>query len=909
MLIDKLPWVEHGGDQVFSVHVQPGGARFATAGSDHRAKVWNLVPALDARAEQRAGVPRLLASLADHNGPVNVVRFSPAAPGAPRRLATGSDDGAAHVYELRPGPGGGALGGEASVENWRLRAQLRGHASHVVDVAWSPDGARLATAGLDAAALVWDAATGARLASLPHGSFVKGVAWDPVGSYLATASEDGSLGIWRADDFRRAASVRGPFERMVTSTYALRLGWSPDGGALLAGNSYQGATHAAAAVPRGRWGEPGEFSLVCGHGGAVVAAAFSPRLFRLPPSAAAAAAAAAAGGGGAGAPAADCSPLFALGGQDGRLTVWAAGRERALFAGRRLFKGQVVDVAWTPGGAALLACSTDGTVACLRFERGEVGEPVPAEELAAMMAAVYGSAAGRAAGRRALAESAEQLQLEAAARGGDDAAAAAAAAANGTGAGGAAAGRPPLAPRRLMPAPAAADPMATLAARLGGPAAPGAVTQTGFGDAAAGGSGGAVADAPPRGAKPRGAAAAMPPPPARPPVSPEPAAKRQRAEAAPLAAATAALLAAPPVRPEFRVALGAPPPPPLAGGAPPRRELRVVNRSAAAPGSAGAAEVALLVGGAPAWTAALAGYSVIAAVGTPRFVAAATSDGHLVLWTPAGRQRTGELALGAGAARLAAGRGAAAGRLLALTTCGRVVVLDTERLECVLDAPLAPLLGAGRAALLDASLSAAGLPLLALADGRTYAWHAGLRCWTCAADAAAAAAGSAFAPALAPPGAGELAALQAAAGAAAGAAARPPPGAAAGAAAAAARAAGRAHAERALAAAEALGSPEELRRWLTTYARCLADASDEGRLKELCYSLIGPAGEEELDGGEPSGALAAAGPPAWAPRVLGLAKRELLRSAVLPAAAHNRALGGLLQRVRQALDDVERRTA
>jgi protein HIRA/HIR1 len=326
------------------VHVQPGGQRFATGGGDTTVKVWSLAAALDARHEENAAAPKLLATLTEHNGSVNAVRFSPSG----RQLASGSDDAMACIYELRPGAGGGVLGGEANVENWRIRLVLRGHSSHVVDVAWSPDGGRLATAALDSTVIVWDAATGQAVTTLrAHTSFVKGVAWDPVGTYLATQSEDKSVAVWRADDWSLVATVRAPFARIVTATFAARLAWAPDGQHLLAGNSYQGATHAAVAVPRGAWDDPAQYLLVSGHGGAVVAAAFCPRLMRLP-------------GPAGGPPSEELSAVFALGGQDKRVTVWAAAAQRPLFCGSRLFRSQVVDLAWTPDGRCLLACSSDG---------------------------------------------------------------------------------------------------------------------------------------------------------------------------------------------------------------------------------------------------------------------------------------------------------------------------------------------------------------------------------------------------------------------------------------------------------------------------------------------------------------------------------------------------------------------
>ena len=92
-----------------------------------------------------------------------------------------------------------------------------------------------------------------------------------------------------------------------------------------------------------------------------MATAFNPHMFRL------------GGGGGScsgrqqpgAAAAADgedaqLTTLFALGSQDHGVTVWKSNQCRPLVCGKKLFKAQVVDVAWTPDGYGLLACSSDG---------------------------------------------------------------------------------------------------------------------------------------------------------------------------------------------------------------------------------------------------------------------------------------------------------------------------------------------------------------------------------------------------------------------------------------------------------------------------------------------------------------------------------------------------------------------
>ena len=70
-----------------------------------------------------------------------------------------------------------------------------------MSVAWSPDGARLATGSWDGTAKVWDAAGGRELLTLKgHTGWVWSVAWSPDGRRLATRSLDGTARLWEVAD-------------------------------------------------------------------------------------------------------------------------------------------------------------------------------------------------------------------------------------------------------------------------------------------------------------------------------------------------------------------------------------------------------------------------------------------------------------------------------------------------------------------------------------------------------------------------------------------------------------------------------------------------------------------------------------------------------------------------------------
>src|SRR5262249_40899045 len=78
---------------------------------------------------------------------------------------------------------------------------LQGHFMQVSGVAYTPDGRRLATAGWDNTAKLWDPETGReRLTFHGHTHVVRGITFSPDGRHLATGCYDRSVRIWSATE-------------------------------------------------------------------------------------------------------------------------------------------------------------------------------------------------------------------------------------------------------------------------------------------------------------------------------------------------------------------------------------------------------------------------------------------------------------------------------------------------------------------------------------------------------------------------------------------------------------------------------------------------------------------------------------------------------------------------------------
>lgn len=132
---------------------------------------------------------------------VRMVAWSPR--GA--RIASASEDSTVQVWE-------------ASTGNNPLI--YKGHTNEVLAVAWSPDGTQIASAGVDQTVQVWDANSGQlKFSYTGHAKAVTSVAWSFDGKLIASASKDGDVYVWDAASGATQASF--PHKAWVGS-----LAWS-----------------------------------------------------------------------------------------------------------------------------------------------------------------------------------------------------------------------------------------------------------------------------------------------------------------------------------------------------------------------------------------------------------------------------------------------------------------------------------------------------------------------------------------------------------------------------------------------------------------------------------------------------------------------------------------------------------
>ncbi|KAJ3132949.1 HIR complex subunit [Physocladia obscura] len=457
MFILSAPWVKHTGEKgrhlpIYAIAVQSQlqstqtpthtptnaraktdlGCRLATGGQEGKIMLWNTRSILDEAGDcdsegdgggSGSGLgglgssgnngngslglgggrgDRLVSTLSLHSGAVLCLRWSPTG----RWLASGADDTRVIVWHQD----NMALSSSTSTpacETWRALRVLFGHESDVSDLAWSPNGAYLASCSLDSSVLIWDASSGSfdKLKHIKnaHNGFVKGLAWDPVGSFLATQSDDKTLRVWRTSDWVVEHEISAPFAQSSSSTFFRRLSWSPDGSCIVAANGENANMPIAPVINRDdNWSC--DVSLI-GHQLPIEVVCFNPLTFEIEipdPDAAENTQE-----GERVATKKVISSVCAIAGQDCGISIWWTARPFAAASVLDVFNHTVLDLSWSSDGFTLYACSYDGSVVALTFSKNEFGIPVSPEATESTLMKY-----GYQKVKQAIPESTTQLDLE-----------------------------------------------------------------------------------------------------------------------------------------------------------------------------------------------------------------------------------------------------------------------------------------------------------------------------------------------------------------------------------------------------------------------------------------------------------------------------------------------------------------
>jgi WD40 repeat protein len=274
----------------------PSGATLAAATPLGTVKIWDVKTRKQTRTIP-AHKTAILTMVFSHDG---------------KTLATGSSDSRVRLWELTPLSQPSPPGGEGRVRE-EARAELQGPIVGVTALAFSSNGASLATASHDGTVYVWEAATGKRRAGpfYPRQGDIKALAFTADDKALITGGTDQTVRVSDAATGQKQLLFKG-HERAITClaladqgktlvtgsqdntvrvwdvagtrqetvlprrpTEALCMAWSPDGRTLACGRKKSGAGGSIGLVEL--W-DPAKKTSVAwdGHDDSVTGVAFSP---------------------------------------------------------------------------------------------------------------------------------------------------------------------------------------------------------------------------------------------------------------------------------------------------------------------------------------------------------------------------------------------------------------------------------------------------------------------------------------------------------------------------------------------------------------------------------------------------------------------------------------------------------
>ncbi|MBN3282240.1 HIRA protein, partial [Polyodon spathula] len=292
-----------------------------------------MAPVLREEDEKNETIPKMLCQMDNHLACVNCVRWS----NNGLYLASGGDDKLIMVWKraayIGPSTVFGSSSKLANVEQWRCVTILRSHTGDVMDVAWSPHDAWLASCSVDNTIVIWNARKFPEIIATlrGHTGLVKGLTWDPVGKYVASQADDRNLKVWRTMDWQLETSITKPFDECGGTTHVLRLSWSPDGQYLVSAHAMNNSGPTAQIIERDGWKTNMDF---VGHRKAVTVVKFNPKIFKKKQK-------------NGSSPKPSCPYCCcAVGSKDRSVSVWLTCLKRPLVVIHELFDKSIMDISW-----------------------------------------------------------------------------------------------------------------------------------------------------------------------------------------------------------------------------------------------------------------------------------------------------------------------------------------------------------------------------------------------------------------------------------------------------------------------------------------------------------------------------------------------------------------------------------
>lgn len=240
VIVHKLAW-------------SPTGLRIASTSNDSLVRVWDALngrsplarPLISSYAGGLAWSPDgvyiasgdsesgLYGTPSGYTGDRTSLQIWNATTGTTRSIYSTPDDG---FTDLAWSPDGQRIASAGyfstyTLKVWEIATQAVDFTYHdpegsiVQAVAWSPDGQRLASASNTGYIIIWNIQSASKLLTFEgHEASIHAIAWSPDGTRLATVSDDATVKLWKTDTGENVFVYHGHAHSSVNA-----VAWSPDG--------------------------------------------------------------------------------------------------------------------------------------------------------------------------------------------------------------------------------------------------------------------------------------------------------------------------------------------------------------------------------------------------------------------------------------------------------------------------------------------------------------------------------------------------------------------------------------------------------------------------------------------------------------------------------------------------------